>query len=316
MTDLANGATTPEKPVNTKPNKLRRGIGTARGTTRLKFDHSMAVAATGLFLGHIEEVSLKTVTIGEDTSGMPSFNGLEVPRLSIVFASNEDEPNKRKYATVSFMAVESNAETIMGGKSEWKFNQPLDYIKHILEVFVLKGRDFTEDEINSLSLDYIDFDEEGNYVPVDAETVIAGWTKLFDNFVTIMNTAKDGAPAFKDKAGKFIPVWGKLIRCIKTKKGWQNVTNGDLAFPSFVGEGVFEIFKNNVKPSIRVDAIRESIIPRVADKAAKTPNMPNVPMTPGVPMGAGVPVDMTGGVYDPMAGPGGIAMEAAEDAPF
>lgn len=313
MADNAIETTTTTATETSTVKKPRRGLGSARGTTRLKFDHKMA-QPNYLFIGHIDEVSVKMVRIGEDTTGMPSFNGLEVPRLYIVFASNEDEPAKRKYATLSFMCQESNAETIPGGKGEWKVNQILDYIKHILEVFYLKGRALTEEEEQLLGLPFEDFDDEGNYVPLDPEVIIAGWTQFFENFATIMNTARDGAPIYKTKDNKFIQVWGKLIRAIKTKKGWQNVTNGDLSFPSFVGEGVFEIFKNNVAPTIRVDAIRESVTPKVVD-TAKTPNMPTAP---GMPGGyAGVPVGGVGtGIVDPMAAPGGLGMEAMEDDPF
>ena len=303
-------------PVAT-PKRPRRGIGSARGTTRLKFDHKMALP-NGLFLGHIDEVSVSMVTIGEDTSGMPSFNGLEVPRLNIIFASNEDDVNKRKYAPLSFLAQESNAETIYGGKNEWQINRIFDYLQHILKVFVLKGRELTEEEEIALSLDFEDTDEDGNYIPVPAEEVIASWTKVFNNFTTMLNTGRNGAPVFKSKDGKNIQVYGKLIRCVKTKKGWQNVTNGDLAFPTYVGEGVFEIVVQNQTPALRIDVVRESIAPRVLE-AAKKPNMPNNPMgvTGGLPGGyAGVTVPMGGGLADPMAGPEGIAMEAAEDSPF
>lgn len=295
--------------------KSRRGIGSARGTTRLKFDHKMA-APNGLFLGHIDDVSVKMVKIGEDTSGMPSFNGLEVPRLAITFASNEDDVNKRKYATLSFMAQESNAETIPGGKSEWKVNQIFDYLQHFMKVFILKGREFTQDEIDALALSFEDFDDEGQYLPVDVEVVIAGWTTLFENFATMMNTGRDGAPVFKTKDNKVLPIWGKLIRCIRTKKGWQNVSNGDLAFPAFVGEGVVEIFKQNTAPSIRIDAVREAILPKVVE-SAKKPNLPTAPGMPGGYSGAGVGIDsMNTGIADPLAAPGGIAMEAMEDSPF
>ena len=35
--------------------------------------------------------------IGDDKTGMPSFNGLEIPKLTITFASNEEDANKRHY---------------------------------------------------------------------------------------------------------------------------------------------------------------------------------------------------------------------------
>lgn len=314
MTDnVKEVETSKESPIAT-PKKARRGIGSARGTTRLKFDHKMALP-NGLFLGHIDEVSVKNVLIGEDTTGMPSFNGMEVPRLSIVFASSEDDADKRKYQTLTFMCQESNAETIPGGKSEWKINQIFDYLKHILNVFVLKGRELTEEEEALLALPFEDFDENQQYVPVDPEVVIAGWSTLFNNFATIMNTNRDGGPVFKTKDNKFIPIYGKLIRAIKTKKGWQNVTNGDLAFPTFVGEGVFEIYKQSVAPAIRLDIVRESILPKVTETAKK----PNMPMNGGLPGGyanAAVNIGMADGIVDPMASPDGISVEAMEDSPF
>ncbi|AXH74545.1 MAG: putative single stranded DNA-binding protein [crAssphage sp. isolate ctbg_1] len=311
MAETANNVTAPETTNVPTVKRPRRGVGSARGTTRLKFDHKMALP-NGLFLGHIDEVSIKMVTIGEDTSGMPSFNGLSIPRVSVVFASNEADANARKYQTISFMAVESNAETIPGGKDEWKVNQVFDYIKHILNVFILKGRALTEEEEIALSLPFEDFDDDGNYYPVEPEVVIEGWTQVFNNFVTMMNTGKNGNPVFKDNNNKFISCYGKLIRCIKTKKGWKNVTNGDLVFPTFVGEGVLEIYKPNVQPALRVDVIRESITPKVVE-AAKKPNMPTMPVAG---MGGGVMLGSENTIADPMAGPGGISTEAYEDDPF
>ena len=103
-----------------KVKKQGRGIGTARGTTRLKFSHEHANSKNGLFLAHIDSVVLGTAKIGEDATGMPSFNGMEIPRLAIVFASNENEVAKRKYITLSWNAVESNVNTIQGGKEACK----------------------------------------------------------------------------------------------------------------------------------------------------------------------------------------------------
>lgn len=299
--------------VVSKP-KVRRGIGTARGTTRMKFDTKHALP-NGLFLAHLENVEVRDITIGEETSGMPSFNGLTIPQLVLTFASNEEDANKRKYAPpLRFSAVESNAETIPGGKGEWKVNQIFDYIKHILNVYVLKGRELNETEEEALALSFEDFDEEGNYIPTEPEVVIAAWRQLFTNFATIMNTGRDGSPVYKTKDNKFIPVYVKLIRYFKANKsGWKAVSNGDLAFPTFVGEGVIEIYKQNVPASIRIDAIREDIRPRQIAETKK----PNMPAGPGMTMMGGIPMmGSEGGIVDPMAGPDGIALEAGEDTPF
>jgi len=304
---------TKNQEVINKP-KIRRGVGTARGTTRLKFDtkHSLP---NGLFQGHLENVEVKEITIGEETTGLPSFNGMTVPQLVLTFASNEEDVNKRKYAPpLRFTAVESNVETIPGGKDEWKVNQVFDYIKHILNVYVLKGREMTEDEEEALALSFEDFDENGEYVPVEPEIVIAAWRQLFTNFATIMNTGRDGEPVYKTKDNKYITIFMKLIRYFKTKKNvWKPVSNGDLAFPTFVGEGVIEIYKQNQPASIRIDVVREDIKPRQIVEAKK----PNMPAMPGMNIGGGVPMmGMENRIVDPIASPDGIAMEAMEDTPF
>lgn len=291
----------------------RRGIGSARGTTRLKFSHEQA-KQNGLFLAHLDSVEVKTITIGEDKTGMPSFNGLDIPKLVLTFASNEEDANKRHYVTLQFTAVESNTNTIPGGKEEWKVNSVFDWLKHLLNVFVLKGRELNEEEEAALSLSFEDFDEQGEYVPVEPETVIAAWKSLFENFENIINRGREGSPYYTTKDGKSIVLWIKLLRYIKAgKKGWVPVNNGDLSFPSFVGEGCIEIYKQNTLASIRIDSIKEAIIPMNVEKP-KAPNMPNPNMGMGAPAMGGVPVGdpmMTGGGYD-----ANIMATAQEDMPF
>ena len=305
QSEVANEATKEVK-------KVRRGIAAARGTTRLKFSHEQA-KLNGLFIAHLDSVATSMIQIGEDKTGMPSFNGLEIPKLVFTFASNEAEVAKRHYVTLQFTAVESNANTIPGGNEDWKVNTVFDWLKHILNVYVLKGRELTDEEADALSLPFEDFDEQGEYVPVEPETVIAGWKTIFENFENIVNRGRDGQPYYKTKDGKDIPVWIKLLRYNKTKKGWNPVNNGDLSFPSFVGEGCIEIYKQNTAPSIRIDSVKESIIPMNVEKA-KAPNMPAMGNVAGAsPMGGGVPVD-------PMAGMNNlnnIAIEAGnDDMPF
>lgn len=303
---------------NVQPKKvIRRGVSTARGTTRLKFTHEIS-KQNGLFIAHLDSVTLSTVKIGEDTTGMPSFNGLEIPRIVLTFASNEEEVAKRHYVNLSFNAVESNVNTIPGGKEEWKVNAVFDWFKHILDVYYLKGREMTDEEAAALSLPFEDFDEQGEYVSVEPEDVVAGWKVLFENFENLVNRGRDGQPVYKTANNKNIAVWIKLIRYIKNnKKGWQPVNNGELAFPTFVGEGCVELFKANVLPSIRLDAVKECIIPMNIEKP-KAPNMP----VPGMGMGSapamgGVPLGgpTAGGMVDANSF-GGIAEAAAEDMPF
>lgn len=290
---------------------LRRGVASARGTARLKFSHELA-NRNGLFTGHLDSVTTSMIAIGEDKTGMPSFNGLEIPKIVFTFASNESEVNKRHYVTLQFTAVESNVETIPGGKEDWKVNSVFDWFKHILNVYVLNGRELNEEESAALELSYTDFDENGEYVPVDVNDVIASWKTVFENFANMLNEGNNGASYIKDKSGKDIPLWMKLIRYTKSKKEWKAVNNGELAFPAFVGEGCIEKFVPNVLPSIRLNAIKEAIHPMNIEKP-KTPNL-------GIAGGVGSAPAMGEVSFNTNTltaeAFGGIAAEAAQDMPF
>lgn len=296
--------------VATEQKKTRRGISNQTvGTTRLKFSHTDA-RPNGLFIGHLDDVQITTVDIKEDSAGMPSFRGVALTRLVFTFASNEEDVSKRKYQTLSFMPVESNVNTIPGGKEEWKITRIFNYLKHFLDVYVLRGQAMTDEMIDALSLGYDDTDDNGDYVNVNPQIVADSWKSLFENFVHIFNTAKDGAPAWKTKDGKNIPVWMKLIRYVKAgKNGWTPIANGQLSFPTYTGEGVIEIFVQNVVPSIKIDVVREAIKPMDVEK--KKPNLaaPNA-------MG-GVDTTMMGGpVMGSEMGLGGLGMtDGLEDMP-
>ena len=296
-----------ETPIEEVKKVSRRGLGSARGTARLKFGNDQA-KPNGLFLGHLEEVKYSTITIGEDKTGMPSFNGFEIPKLTLTFASNEEDPNKRHYVSKTFTAVESNVNTIPGGKEEWKVNSVFDWLKHVLNVYYLKGRELTDEEVTALSLTFEDFDEQGEYVSVDTEIVINAWKVLFENFENIMNRGKDGKPVYHDKNNKFIPVWLKLLRYVKSRKSWTPINNGDLSLPQFVGEGCIEIYQQNAIPSIKIDLVKETILIMNVEKP-KTPNMPAVGGM--APMMGGVVIDQT---MNPMGTD--ISSQTIDDMPF
>ena len=282
---------------------VRRGVGTATGTQSLRFD-TRDVQQNGLFLAHLDKVEVSSFVPGEGKTGMPSFNGLEVPRITFTFTSNEEDAAKRRRVLLQFNAVESTALTIPGKSEEWKVNLVLNYIKHILDVFVFKGRELTNEEAEALSLDYVDFDENGEYVTVPAEEVLRAWKNLFDNVATILNTGRDGKPYFKTADNKNIGLWIKLIRYFKRNNEWKEVNNGALAFPQFVGEGVIELYTPNVSPTIKVDATREWI--KVRDLSKQAPKAPNMP-APVAPAGG---IDVTSFMAGPAVGP------AEEDLPF
>lgn len=296
-----------ETPIEEVKKVSRRGLGSARGTACLKFGNDQA-KPNGLFLGHLEEVKYSTITIGEDKTGMPSFNGFEIPKLTLTFASNEEDPNKRHYVSKTFTAVESNVNTIPGGKEEWKVNSVFDWLKHVLNVYYLKGRELTDEEATALSLTFEDFDEQGEYVSVDTEIVINAWKVLFENFENIMNRGKDGKPVYHDKNNKFIPVWLKLLRYVKSRKSWTPINNGDLSLPQFVGEGCIEIYQQNAIPSIKIDLVKETILIMNVEK----PKIPNIPAVGGMaPMMGGVAIDQT---MNPMGTD--ISSQTIDDMPF
>lgn len=306
------------QPAEVANKKKRRGISNeTRATSRLKFnDVRDANKANGLFQGHLESVEVKDITIGEETTGMPSFNGMTVPKLILTFASNHPAVAERRYVSMQFLPAESNVDTIPNGSKAWQVDRIMAYLKHLLDVYLLKGKPMSEEQEDALTLAFEDFDDNGEYVSVDPTEVINGWRVLFENFANIMNTSKDGKPIYVTADGKIIPIWMKLLRFTKNKGQWKPVEGGnragDLAFPGFVGEGVIELFVTNKAPILKVDATKEKIA--VMD-IAKTPTNPAVPGMPGAPMG-GVPAGFGDGMGADNGSPIPAFPGAGEDLPF
>ncbi len=320
--------------VNTKENavvanaakKHRRGItNNTVAVSQLKFDEKDA-ARNGLFIATLENVSVEWSQNAE----AKMFTGLRMPRLVFEFTSTHSNPKERRHVYQTLFPVESNVDTIPGGKSAWQVDNVLNYAKHFLDVFYLKGRELTPEEEDMLAIDVDDYseDENGNieYKAVDPEKVLEGYRTLFENVAMMMNgqlnladneTAK---PCYKTSDGKPIQCWIKLIRCIRNKDGkWRSVVNKnqDLGFPTFLGSGVVELVKgsgaNLQMPSIvRLDLAKESITPKKLEEAPSIgiPNMNN-------PMGAGamiVPGAMNG--FDNGSNDNAAFAGAAEDMPF
>lgn len=306
------------QPAEVANKKKRRGISNeTRATSRLKFDDVRdANKANGLFQGHLESVEVKDITIGEETTGMPSFNGMAVPKLILTFASNHPAVAERRYVSMQFLPAESNVDTIPNGSKAWQVDRIMAYLKHLLDVYLLKGKPMSEEQEDALTLAFEDFNDNGEYVSVDPTEVINGWRVLFENFANIMNTGKDGKPIYVTADGKIIPIWMKLLRFTKNKGQWKPVEGGnragDLAFPGFVGEGVIELFVTNKAPILKVDATKEKIA--VMD-IAKTPTNPAVPGMPGAPMG-GVPAGFGDGMGADNGSPIPAFPGAGEDLPF
>lgn len=258
----------------------RRGItNETRATAQLKFHEKDASKQNFLFVGHLHEVTVDYRTLSDDTKGLQSFAGMAVPRLTFHFASNHNKDAELRHVYQTLMPVESNVETIPGGSKEWQVNRVMSWIKHILDVYYLKGRELTDAECDALTLNFVDFDEseDGNctYNPdlCSTEDVLNSYRVLFENAAAMLNgTFGENAtnkPVYKSATGSYIPTWIKLLRHKKVKGEWTNVaSNGELAFDSFIGEGVIELINGTNPPTVlHVDVSKESITPKEIRKA-------------------------------------------------
>lgn len=288
--------------AQTTTKKVRRGVSNkTQAVTQLKF-HEKDAAQNGLFVGHLEEVRVDWSN-SEDSKDFPS---MAVPRLTIHFASNHTNASERRHVYQTLFPIPSNVNTIPGGSEEWKVNNVFNWIKHILDVFYLKGRELTEAEEEALSLPFDDTDDNGEYVVVETEDVLAGYRAIFEATASMLNgefNLADGdtpKACFKTADGKFVPCWIKLLRHKKRKNDWINITqNGDLGFDTFIGNGVVELLKKDMPPTVlRIDHARESITPKEVKKLPTigSPNM-SIPGMGGVV--ANNPMGDVSGMYNP-----------------
>lgn len=316
MVDVKNAETASAQAVIGK--KHRRGVSNeTKAVSQLKF-HEKDAAQNGLFIGHLENV---TVDWSVNADGK-SFSGMKVPRLTFHFESNHQNASERRHVYQTLFPQESNVDTIPGGSKAWQVDNVLNWIKHVLDVYYLKGREMTDEEEALLDLPLDDTDENGEYVSVEPEDVIAAYTSLFTNTANLLNgeISVDGKeathkPCYKTADGKFISTWLKLIRYKKVKNEWRaNGQNGDLAFDSFIGAGAIEIVrtKNNATmPPIRLrlDTSRESITPKEVKKE------PTIGGINGVIGGAGT-VSVGAASMENGNGVNTAYTEAAGDMPF
>lgn len=293
--------------------KNRRGVNNqTKAVSQLRF-HEKDAAQNGLFVGHLESVSVDWSNNAE----AKQFAGISVPRLTFHFASNHNVAAEQRHVYQTINPVESNVNTIPGGTEEWKVNNALHWMKHILDVFYLKGRELTEAEEEALTLPFEDFDEQDQYVAVDEQTVVNGYASVFNAVAAMLNGSfkelADGEvakPCYKTADGKFIPCWIKLLRHKRVKGDWKNVAqNGELGFDSFIGTGAVELLKKDCQPSVlRIDLAKESITPKETNK------QPSI----GIP-GMGAPVMggvMTGAPMDMGASMNSAYSDASNDMPF
>lgn len=254
--------------------KRRRGVSNeTKAIAQLKFHERDAVPngpASGLFLGHLEDVVVNWA-VGSERS---SFSGLKIPYLTFHFTSNHASESEKRHVYHNLFPVESTVNTIPEGSEEWRVENVTNWIKHMLDTFVLTNRLMTEAEETALSLPFCDFDEQNQYVAVEPQEVLDGYAFIFNNAAAMLNgtfnIAEGETPkcTYKNANGTPITLWMKLLRHRKTKKGWVNiVSNGDLGFDGFIGSGCIEVSKGQgTLPSrLRLDS-KESIIPQETKK--------------------------------------------------
>lgn len=290
------------------PKKRRRGISNeTRTTSRKKFSHKDAINNIWLFVGNLH-ARVAWVTMKEESNMRPAFAGKAVPQLIIEATSLHTNPVDVRVASKTFWAYESNVDYIPGGSKEKFINMDFAWIKHFLDVVVFKGREMTDEESEMLELGYVDYDDNGQYEPVEVEDVIKAWGVLFDNVVKLVETGgENGKSALLDKAGNQRQFWFRLNRYYKNKGDWafsgQGSEEGDLVFPNIVGQGIFEekfmIDANHFRePSLLFDFTKERIAPMegVQSKQKKVPNLAAAAGIGGIAMGAGIVQPRMGGM--------------------
>lgn len=226
-----------------------------RSTSLKKFRPKVDVN-NGLCVGALTDVNVSDVEIQTD-SKFEYFRGHTVPRLNFVFESRED-PKGVKPATYiqSFLPIEHSPETVDGGDKEWKWDQLASMVKHIYLVFADR-ESLTKEEIDKLSVEFEDVDENGNFLEVEPDVVIDAYRKFFHNIESLFKNGDK--PIYKDASGKDVILWMKLIISFKGR----NVNNGDPGFPNFPGEGVIEKKIKGVNPDLQINIAKgESITPK------------------------------------------------------
>lgn len=287
-----------------------------QAVNELRFSERDA-ARNQLFVGHLASVDVLWSTNADGKT----FTGMRMPRLQFHFESEHPNKSERRHVRFVLRPVESTTETMAGGDKEWQVNNVFRGIKHMLDVFYLKGRELTPEEIDALDLGFNDSDEKGQYVLVEAQDVLNGYQKVFENVAAMMNGTfglKEGEvahPCYKDASGKPLKVWMKLLRYRRQRaKGWQPVgSDGELAFDSFIGSGLVELMQANQDAKVlSVDPSFESITPKQVQKANPTIGGQVAPGAASQVTGGGLPpYANTGG-----AGDAGFAAGANGDMPF
>jgi hypothetical protein len=238
---------------------MAKGISNETRSTSLKKFKPSPKVNDGLCIAALTDVVITQAEITAD-SPMDTFRGMSIPRLNFIFESRLDmEGVKTSTYIHSFLPIEHTPSSLLKENS-WKFDQLFGIIKHILDVY-RHDKPFTKEEEVLMTVDFQD-EDNGVFIEQPASIVIAAYEKFFNNIIAMFKP--EGKAIYKDINGKDIIVWMKLLLEIKGKQ----INKGDYAFPGYVGEGVIEIKKDKVPPSLVINIAKgENIIPKAPTTA-------------------------------------------------
>ena len=137
------------------PKKNRRGVSNqTQAVAQLKF-HEKDAAPNGLFIGHLEDVRVDW-SVNADGG---AFAGIKCPRVTLHFASEHKNESEKRHVYQTLFPQPSSVDTIPGVKDAWRVDNVFNWIKHILDVYYLKGREMTAEEEDALTLSFCDYEE-------------------------------------------------------------------------------------------------------------------------------------------------------------
>jgi len=201
---------------------------------------------------------LTDVTIGEaeikQDSSWELFRGKKVPRLSFIFEEFDHDKDLEPCRHIhSYTAYPMDAN--IPERENWQWNQIAQTLKHLIDVF--SEDDFKDEYAELLALDDTKTDFEGQ---------LEEWTKFMNGVATVFKGDGKKLPALVGKKA-----WLKLLLTFKGKV----VNNGDFGFPQYPGDGIVELYKEGVKPSLRVNVTKGEGIVATPYKSAKDLNENN-----------------------------------------
>lgn len=197
----------------------------------------------GLAIATFTDVDLGEAKIKEDSAWV-DFRGLSVPRITFVFT--EKIATKDKEQGMYFKSYTAFPDVFDADK-QWQWDSLAQTVKHFIDI--LSENKFLDQYADLLNLN---IDESGS---TSVEDQLKAWKTFFEGIVKVFKgDKKAGLPTLIGKE-----IWLKLILDIKGIK----VNSGDFGLPGYPGDGIIELYKEGVNPSIRVNISKgENIIPR------------------------------------------------------